>query len=504
MRTKLLGLSLLVLMLVAGAIGISRDSRRSVRPFVDRAALVTPSRFEPAQSAGFFCGIPRFPQNRELADVQFAADDAVDLAYTFSMENNDLLRPSRVTIALSGNPSKGESKERLRRLKAAGARIVMNITGDDVRQLLTEQAALAGRGGVFIVSFATHGFHSGGIPYLLAPDSKFLDVESSISVPDVAEIAGSSAARSLIFLDACRERVSSVTRAGLREPRSAAIFLDRLTKIEGQVIFSAAPPGGYAYDDPDRGNGVFTAAVIDSLQCEGTQREWVTVDSLAKGVERTVLRFLKKHDPSLKKATQLSTEGSTGSMPLARCRPRPEPIALVDRVEARGPAIVAFDADGRSLWTKQLDGNVRDTYVGQLFKEKTNYVVVLAEERGDAARVTIFDGAGNLFADYPHNGPLRHMKVERPTPSHNPRILLGGTRRNIAAQLGVIGAVPTVLQLWPRNTGALSEEWYLPIGLPGHAITGIRVEGEGKKRTIIVTTSRGKAVRVTFKGKIVD
>ena len=503
MRTKLLWLSLSLSLLAMVVPFGCRNNTRSVRPSVNTASLATlPSHFDPGQSAGFFCGNRLFPRNRELTQVQFAADDAVDLAYTLAMENNDLLRPSRVTIALSGNPSKGDSKERLRLLKAAGARVVMVDAAEDIRQLLHEQAALAGRGGLFIASFATHGFHSDGIPYLLAPDSKFLDVETSIPVPEIAEIAGSSAARSLVLLDACRERVSRVTRAGSREPRAAATLLELMAKIEGQVIFSAAPPGGYAYDDPERGNGVFTAAIIDSLQCEGTNRAMVNVDSLAKSVERKVLHFLKKRDPSAKKATQLSTEGSTRLMPLAQCRTVPPPIVPIERVVSRGSNFIAFNANGDAVWEKTLDGEIRDTYVGPLFREKTNYVVVLSDDGSDAARVSIYDSAGNLFGDYPHNGPVLHMEVHKPTASHNPRIFLAGMRRNLATQLGLTGSVPTVQRLWAEKPGPLTEEWCVPIGRPRETVTKFGITGKGKTGAIVVSTSAGKTIRLDFKGNV--
>lgn len=500
MRTKLLWLSPLALVVVLVPIGACREKPRSVRPLVN-ASLLTPSQFDPAQSAGFFCGIRRF-SNKELTEVQFAADDAVDLAYTFALEKTDLLRPSRVTIALSGNPSKSNSKERLRRLKAAGARIVMDASGEKLRQLLHEQATLAGRGGVFITSFATHGFNSDGIPYLLAPDSKFLDVETSLSVPDIAEIAGRSTARSLILLDACRERVSSVTRAGLVERRAAATLMDKMTRVEGQVIFSAAAPGGYAYDDPKRGNGVFTAEIIESLRCAGTDRGMVTVEQLAKDVEREVLRFLKKRNPSLKKATQLSTEGSTVSMPLARCRPGAEPFVPIARVDVRDATIRAVDAKGQPRWEKTLGGAIRHTYVGPLFREKTNYLVVLSDERNDASLVTIYDSAGNVFASYDHDGPLRHMEVQRESKKHNPRVILAGTRRHLPATLAIADSAPTVLLLGPEPRGGLREEWYGAIRNARDPITRLRVGDAGKNREISVITSAGNTIRVDFDGNL--
>ena len=165
-------------------------------------------------------------------------------------------------------------------------------------------------------------------------------------------------------------------------------------------------------------------------------------------------------------------------------------------------SIECHDAHGRSLWQKTLGGSIRLAHIGQLFREKTTYVVVLSDERNDAALVSIYDNAGNLFASYDHKGPLRHMEVQRPTGSHNPRIVLAGMRRNIATQLGLTGPVPTVLQLWPRNTGGVSEDWCTPIGRPRETITKLQIASEGKKREIVVTTSAGNTVRLDFKGNV--
>jgi hypothetical protein len=189
-------------------------------------------------------------------------------------------------------------------------------------------------------------------------------------------------------------------------------------------------------------------------------------------------------------------------MPLARCRPVPQPIAPIERVVVQGSTVIAFDAKGHSPWRKTLGGAIRQTYVGPLFREKTNYVVVLSDEGTNAARVYIYDSAGNVFAEYPHNGPIRHMEVQRPTASHNPRIFLAGMRLNAAAQLGLTGSVPTVTRLWPRNSGGLSEEWSVPIGRPRETITQFEIAGEGKNRAIVVTTSARKTIRLDIKGNV--
>ncbi|NJL29938.1 MAG: hypothetical protein HC897_19600 [Thermoanaerobaculia bacterium] len=75
--------------------------------------------FDPADSAGLFVGVSHFEDPR-FAPVPFAVDDAVDLAFVFSVELG-LIRPERCVLALAGEPCKPQSAERLARLLAAGA-----------------------------------------------------------------------------------------------------------------------------------------------------------------------------------------------------------------------------------------------------------------------------------------------------------------------------------------------------------------------------------------------
>jgi hypothetical protein len=92
--------------------------------------------------------------------------------------------------------------------------------------------------------------------------------------------------------------------------------------VSGQVVFSAATAGEYAYDDEERGNGVFTAAVIDGLRCGATTdaRGFVTVETLSAFVEERVLSWVQKHrDPEIRHATQLQFEGRAKMMPLSAC-----------------------------------------------------------------------------------------------------------------------------------------------------------------------------------------
>jgi hypothetical protein len=133
------------------------------------------------QSAALFVGVRKFQHERTI-DVPFAADDAVDLAYMFAIERRvSLVRRDRVVLALSGKPVKEESQRRLEELRKAGAQIVEAKTQSDILVQLRRQADRAGAGGILIVSLATHGFVSDGVPYVLSASSLIHDRETSLS-----------------------------------------------------------------------------------------------------------------------------------------------------------------------------------------------------------------------------------------------------------------------------------------------------------------------------------
>lgn len=278
---------------------------------------------DPSQSAGLFVGVREFVYDRTLTNVQYAVDDAVDLAYLLSIERSPrLLEPSRVVLTLSGEPQKKESRERLSRLIASGA--VRKDAGQaEILTALEEQAKTVTAKGILIVSFATHGVSRGGRQHLFAEDSilrhhgTLLD---ETAVHDVVSRGG--VRRALILVDACRKRLTSDTRAGDADPRSAAAMLDALAAIHGIVVFSAAAAGDYAYDDDLQRNGVFTSAVMEGLRCKAGRdsRGYVTVDTLSDYVEERVLSWVQKNkDHEARRATQLQVEGKAGTMPLSHC-----------------------------------------------------------------------------------------------------------------------------------------------------------------------------------------
>lgn len=291
--------------------------------------------FDPKESTALFVGIRRFTHDASLSDVPYAVDDAVDLAFVLALDERvRLVEPSRVLLALSGEPQKSESRRNLERLIAAGATLT-GASQADVLNAVDQQARTARRNGVLIVALATHGVSYDGTQYLLAATSILRHRETTISESKIRDIAAQSeAARSLILVDACRERLTDDRRNGSPDRRSAAALTDAMTHVRGQGVLSAAAAGQYAYDDAERRNGVFTASVIDGLNCEGAadERGLVTLDALAEFVEKRVLAWIRKHrNISVARATLLSVDSAAKNMPLATCgRDGPRQVLLHD------------------------------------------------------------------------------------------------------------------------------------------------------------------------------
>jgi hypothetical protein len=199
------------LLAIAAALWSSFDAiagTRGVRRNADTAKPAATGTFKPSQSAALFVGVRSFPDDTTIAEVRYAVDDAVDLATVLALnEKVRLVDPNRVILALSGDPQKSESKQNLERLIAAGAKV--RPAGEtDILNALDKQANAAGRDGILVIAFATHGLSYEGTQYLLNATSALRHRETTLSESKIREIASrSDAGRSLILVDACRERL---------------------------------------------------------------------------------------------------------------------------------------------------------------------------------------------------------------------------------------------------------------------------------------------------------
>lgn len=503
---------------------------RAVTPLA-HADTATPSKFSRDASTGPFVGIREFPHDK-LLEVPYACDDAVDLAHRFVFNQRvALLPPRRVVLALSGAPLKEESKQRLRELEQGGARVVRNATAGDILDLTKEQAARAGHEGLFVLSIASHGFQQNGDAYILGSTSDFGSPETALrasTIFDVSALAG----RSLIFIDACRDRVQPGAR-GAPDPAAAAPHIRRMNGVHGQVIFYAAAPGEYAFDDPVHQNGVFTKAVLDGLNCEASApRGTVLVETLHTYVDRAVRRWIRENkNRTVNPATQVSMEGQTGNMSLCECWRNPgphirvavdhstltaygddtrplwrkdfgEPIVRAGAVDLDADAlpevVVGFrnridvlDRDGKPRWTRSSDGRDLQTFTtGDLFEKHTNQIVALWNG-SHGSRLTVFESDGRQRSSLELAGPLLRVAIGRPTNMHAPKI--------------VVATAHALLLFHPRRLDRGTPVWCRLLRTPTpDAISDVRIAdpNSGRQRTIAVATARG-TTWFTFEGKIV-
>lgn len=231
-----------------------------------------------------FIGVSQFEDPR-FAPVPFAVDDAVDLAFVFSV-NLGLIRPEKCVLALAGEPHKPESTERLQHLLAAGAQ-QRPATFTDIYSLLSCQHTVGQTRGLFVAVVATHCLSDQGNDFLIAADSLWERVaKTGVAVDELfSEVARAKALQRLVFLDAFRRRALSLRLS------------DAIGNAARQVVLASARLGGLAYDDHERKNSVFTAAVVDGLlgKAPADSEGFITIRTLADYIDQHVLEWVKAH-----------------------------------------------------------------------------------------------------------------------------------------------------------------------------------------------------------------
>lgn len=288
--------------------------------------------FNPQDTAGLFVGVrfffnPDGSLSDHVTEVPFAADDAVDLAYLFTVDLK-LILPANVTLALSGDPQKAESADRLKHLLELGVTRT-NATYINLVSLLSRTALDAKQRGLLVMSFATHGFSIDGDDRLLAQDSTISRLDlTGIPVRVILDnVSASDAPRRLVLLDACRERVSGDTRTiGDSATAMSSSFAEAIAEARGMAVLSGTTAGGFSYDDPDKKNGVFSSLIIEGLQGNAPtdQRGFITPALLAAFVDENVRAWVRRHRPEHKERSTgiqyLADDVRSGQMPLLATR----------------------------------------------------------------------------------------------------------------------------------------------------------------------------------------
>lgn len=488
------------------------------------------TQFDPRQSAALFVGVRDFDA---AAEVPFAVDDAVDLAHAFVIaRRSSLVPPRRVVVILSNRfPVKPQSRARLRKLREAGVEVRYQAGVDHVRAALREQAARAGRDGVLIVALAAHGFLREGNGYILGASSSVRNLATMLPTTELFEtIASSQAQRSLVFLDACRERMTTGTRSVFASAMSAAPLVQRIAHTRGQAVFYAAAPGGWAYDDPDGRNGVFTEAVIAGIDCGAAKvRGAVTPETLAGYIERSVQAWIRKNrDPGVGSATQWTMDGEVRNMPLAKCdggyfggperaswrgtiicafgpknellwqRDAGRAVTLARAVDldadgwrevvyATRDGVTALDDEGKQLWSAREPMTLAACLIDEfVYQQHAKHVVALWNGE-HASRLAAYRPDGKLLGFFDHDRRIDRVILARPTAHHGPKL--------------VVTAGKTLMLFDSRHLAAGKPVWRGRV-VTRSAIESLQiVDGNGDgKSDIAVTTESGAKVFVDFNG----
>jgi sulfatase modifying factor 1 len=251
--------------------------------------------FYPEESSGLFMGISAFEDER-FTPVPFAVDDAVDLAWVFTLELG-LLDAGRCVLALAGEPRKEASQKRLAALLAAGAKREQPRMRE-IYRLARKLSQVASKRGLFVLTAATHGLSEESGDFLIAWDSLYDDLlVTGASVQKLFDIASKSTApRRLVLLDACRERLTRQRGTSAATGMSQS-FAVAIAPAKGIAVLAGSTVGGYSYDDIETQNGVFSGALVEGLRGAATPdgRGFITVATLAGYAQERVQAWVHEH-----------------------------------------------------------------------------------------------------------------------------------------------------------------------------------------------------------------
>ncbi|MCC7491152.1 MAG: SUMF1/EgtB/PvdO family nonheme iron enzyme [Fimbriimonadaceae bacterium] len=212
-----------------------------------------------------------------------------------------------------------------------GASADLRPTRENLLHHLGSVAAATAKGETLLVYFAGHGVNRKGEDYLLPADADLRSetslAASALAVSDLTTALLPAKARQVLFIvDACRDTAKSpggIFGSALRIASTDGLDADRV-----RATFSAARPGQRAYEWPQVGHGVFTWFLLEGLRGAAVDDAgWVTVDSLARYVQREVNDWTRK---ALKgRESQLPWLLKDGVAPLALVRFQPARLVSV-------------------------------------------------------------------------------------------------------------------------------------------------------------------------------
>jgi formylglycine-generating enzyme required for sulfatase activity/uncharacterized caspase-like protein len=333
----------------------------------------------PPENMGLFIGVNDFTKDANLSRLQFAVNDAVELAYVFVFELK-LIPAKNCTLLLSGTPTGRSVEQHLKQLRLAEAVVSTADRSEILSRLEKLRSIPAKDSSLLVCSVSSHGFIVDGRPYVMPSDGlksrlKYTAVELDLVEDDMEQ---SKAGNRLLFVDACQERVAAkAIGAAVVGQEMDAAFKQAFQKATGQYKLASCSPKQLSYEFATLGNvghGVFTFALLEALR-GGAAADGENLVRL-KSVEDFVSTYLAKwsRDKNMPAQTPFAAGAMTArDMPLAR---KAGDLATLVASVQRRPLDETFTVELRERLVavlKNLDwGKVSDRELALLIREFAN------------------------------------------------------------------------------------------------------------------------------------
>lgn len=287
------------------AIGVEAVSGNNSIAITDHASV---------GSAGLFIGVNEFSEDKGLAELDFAVNDAIELAYMFVCELN-LIPASNCILSISGAPTTVAAKKQLAILRRKMVEVTDASKPKVLASLKTVCRQSSGKQDMAVVSFSTHGFEDKYGVYIMPADGmrSFLADTAIYSGTVKESLVNCKAGKKLLILDTCRERVGKNKSSGMGLSMSLS-FHKAFSGASGFATLMSCSVGQFSYEDPASGHGVFSNFLLKALRGESLpdSRGFITVGTVSEYVSSEVRRWIIRNQPNVRDE-YVSTPSLSGS-----------------------------------------------------------------------------------------------------------------------------------------------------------------------------------------------
>jgi uncharacterized caspase-like protein len=209
-------------------------------------------------------------------------------------------------------------------------------TKDNILNGLKDANQLAKNGMIktFVFYFAGHGYRQDNENYLAPMEVNLNDIAySGIALSKVIEIINDiqKNAKTMVFLDACRNEVDSNQRGG------SEAWTEDETPGSGLGIIYSTSEGEYSYELKEEGHGIFTLFLAegllgkaDSQQYGGNEDGFVTFFELASYVSKKMMEWSISNDEQLSQTPRVTALEINGDFILTK----PDQERLIDDINS--------------------------------------------------------------------------------------------------------------------------------------------------------------------------